>query len=112
MNMGNILVALYVGDLWLDKFFEVREEILGNLRIIFFHYEAFRPTHDEVSLPCLSSAESESILVRFFPSEVDEVVIEIDGSKSPGPDDFNFAFYNKLWELIKEEVNVMFDQYF
>ncbi|PNX61140.1 cysteine-rich receptor-like protein kinase, partial [Trifolium pratense] len=39
------------------------------------------------------------------------VVRECDGNKSPGPDGFNFSFVKAFWNLLKGEVNIMFDQF-
>jgi hypothetical protein len=43
--------------------------------------------------------------------EITEVVRGSDGSKSPGPDGFNFAFIKEFWDLIKGDVRLMFDQF-
>ncbi|MCI43578.1 transposon TX1 putative protein, partial [Trifolium medium] len=43
--------------------------------------------------------------------EIEAVVKECDGNKSPGPDGFNFAFVKAMWNLIKGEIRIMFDQF-
>ncbi|MCH80954.1 LINE-1 reverse transcriptase like, partial [Trifolium medium] len=43
--------------------------------------------------------------------EITAVVKECDGSKSPGPDGFNFAFIKEFWDLLKVDVRIMFDQF-
>lgn len=48
----------------------------------------------------------------FLHSEVDVVVVKMNGSKSLDPDGFNFSFYKKFWGLVKEELYVMFDYLF
>lgn len=48
----------------------------------------------------------------FFPLEVDMVVVEINGSKSMGPDAFNISFYKRCYGLLKCEVIMMFDQFY
>ncbi|GAU37373.1 hypothetical protein TSUD_22470 [Trifolium subterraneum] len=48
----------------------------------------------------------------FSAEEIKEVVVKSDGNKSPGPDGFNFAFFKSFWDLLKNEVGVMFDQFF
>lgn len=48
-------------------------------------------------------------LVRFSPSKVDTMVVEIDGTKSPGSNGFIFSFSKKFWGLVKEEVYELFD---
>lgn len=47
--------------------------------------------------------------VRFSPSEVDTMVVEIDGTKSPSSNGFIFYFSKKFWALVKEEVYELFD---
>jgi hypothetical protein len=37
--------------------------------------------------------------------------MESDGSKSPGPDGFNFAFIKEFWGMLKVEVRILFDQF-
>jgi hypothetical protein len=48
----------------------------------------------------------------FSTEEIDNVVMESDGNKSPGPDGFNFSFFKEFWYLLKDEVRIMFDQFF
>jgi hypothetical protein len=37
--------------------------------------------------------------------------MESDGSKSPGPGGFNFAFIKEFWGMLKVEVRILFDQF-
>jgi hypothetical protein len=58
------------------------------------------------------SAEANHDLTRpFLLAEIEEVVLESDGNKSPGPDGFNFSFVKSFWNLIKGEVRLLFDQF-
>jgi hypothetical protein len=47
----------------------------------------------------------------FLMEEIEEVVRHSDGNKSPGPNDFNFAFVKKFWELLKGDIRIMFEQF-
>jgi hypothetical protein len=70
-----------------------------------------RPKLDGVLFPMLSEAENLFLTSPFMLEEIEEVVKQSDGNKSPGPDGFNFAFVKKFWELLKGDVRVMFDQF-
>jgi hypothetical protein len=48
------------------------------------------------------------LIAPFFLEEIEAVVKASDGSKSPGPDEFNFAFIKEFWSLMKNEVRIMF----
>jgi hypothetical protein len=50
-------------------------------------------------------------VLPFSLEEIELVVKESDGNKSPGPDGFNFAFIKQFWYLIKHEVRIFFDQF-
>jgi hypothetical protein len=43
--------------------------------------------------------------------EIEDVIVNSDGNKSPGPDGFNFAFVKAFWAMLKGEVRIMFDQF-
>jgi hypothetical protein len=44
--------------------------------------------------------------------EIEEAVKSSDGSKCSGPDRFNFAFIKEFWDIIKDDVRILFDQFF
>jgi hypothetical protein len=53
----------------------------------------------------------EALTTTFSLEEITEVVKGCDGSKSPGPDGFTFAFIKEFWDLLKIEVRILFDQF-
>jgi hypothetical protein len=59
----------------------------------------------------LSEGEVDSLVTPFTLEEIEVVVRDSDGGKSPGPDGYNFAFIKEFWCLIKNEVRIMFDQF-
>lgn len=67
---------------------------------------------DGVDLPCISFEDAKSLSTSIFPLEVDLVMPRINECKSLGVGDFNFMFYKRIWGIIKEDVYVMFDQFF
>ncbi|MCI17629.1 LINE-1 reverse transcriptase like, partial [Trifolium medium] len=70
-----------------------------------------RPNLDGIVFPMLSDADNSWLVRPFAMDEIEAVVKECDGNKSPGPDGFNFAFVKALWNLIKGEIRIMFDQF-
>jgi hypothetical protein len=70
-----------------------------------------RPKLVGVVFPMLSEKENEGLVAPFSLEEIERVVKQSDGNKSPGPDSFNFAFIKKFWELLKGDINTMFDQF-
>jgi hypothetical protein len=108
----NSILALKVGNRWVESVQEVRAEIVSYFRGHFSESMDDRPTFDGVLLLSTSQAEAGGLIVPFSEEEVRRVVLESDGSKSPGPDGFNFVFYKRFWDLLKGEVGTMFNQFF
>jgi hypothetical protein len=67
---------------------------------------------DGVVFPVISEGENVMLTAPFCWEEIEGVVMNSDGNKSPGPDEFNFAFLKKFWYLLKGEVRILFDQFF
>jgi len=91
---------------------EVRAEIVSYIREHFSESVLDRHTLDGVLLLSIFDVEASDLIVPFGDDEIRKVVIESDGTKSLGPDGFNFAFYKIFWELLKGEVGIMFQQFF
>jgi hypothetical protein len=70
-----------------------------------------KPWLDGVPFERLSELECGRLVEPFAREEIEVVVKESDGNKSPGPDGFNFAFVKDFWYLIKDEVRMLFDQF-
>jgi hypothetical protein len=56
-----------------------------------------RPKLGGVVFSMLLEEENLGLVDLFTSEEIEEVVRSIDGSKSPGPDGFNFTFLKKFW---------------
>jgi hypothetical protein len=82
------------------------------LRVAFSDSEVHRPTLDGVAMPTISEVEAAGLTAPFGDDEIIGVVVSSDGSKCPGPNGFNFAFYKRFWDLLKGEVSMMFDQFY
>jgi len=57
-----------------------------------------------MELKSLTLEVSRNMIVSFSEEEVKDVVWQCGGSKSPGPDGFNFNFIQSCWDVIKSNV--------
>jgi hypothetical protein len=107
----NAILALKVGDNWLDSPPLVRsavEEFFAN------HFSSpvmVRPRLDGVNFPRLTEDDHFGLTAPFSLEEIEMVVKECDGNKSPGPDGFNFNFVKDSWDLLKGDIRILFDQF-
>jgi hypothetical protein len=107
----NSILALKVGDLWIDKPIHIKEAVVNFFENHFSSSNVCRPNLDGVHFPSLSTEENDILSAPFSLEEVHSAVMDGDGNKSPGPDGFNNAFLKNCWDIIKGEIRIMFDQF-
>jgi len=89
-----------VNDGWVTSLFDIRKAVVE-----FFtnHMEANtweKPKLDGASSNMISNEENDALIVPFSMLEIEAVVRDSDGNKSPEPDGYNFAFV-ELWYLLR-----------
>jgi hypothetical protein len=107
----NAMLALKVGDVWLDSPPLVRAAVEDFFSNHCASPEVVRPKLDGVIFPMLSEEENVGLMAPFSLEEIEKVVKECDGNKSPGPDGFNFNFIKDSWDLLKGDLRILFDQF-
>jgi hypothetical protein len=107
----NLMVALNTQHGWVEGPIQVREEVVSYFRNHFNSEEWPRPNLDGIVFPQVPQDKMGLLTAIFTLEEISEVVKGCDGSKSPGPDGYNFAFVKHFWDLMKHEVRIMFDQF-
>jgi hypothetical protein len=66
---------------------------------------------DGLSFKCIGEDEGSWLEREFEESEVYEVVRNLNGDKALGPDGFSLAFFQKCWEVLKEDIMVVFKEF-
>ncbi|WJX68716.1 hypothetical protein P8452_53059 [Trifolium repens] len=107
----NNVMALRSQNGWVERPMQIREEVVSYFRSHFDNEEWHRPTLDGLEFPTISQDRVVELTANFSLEEITSVVRDCDGSKSPEPDGFNFAFIKEFWDLMKYEIGVMFDQF-
>lgn len=57
---------------------------------------------------CITELESSFLIKRFSVEEVQSAVFEKAPDKTPGPDGFPMLFYQKYWDLVKDDIMSLF----
>jgi hypothetical protein len=96
---------------WVEGPTRVRGAVVDYFKAHFDNDVWARPTLDGIAFPCVSEQNVSDLTAIFTLEEITNVVMGSDGTKSPGPDGFNFAFIKEFWELLKGDVRIMFDQF-
>jgi len=107
----NAIKALRVGEEWVQSPMEVRRVVVEYFRNHVAASEWVRSKLDGVPFATIGVDENASLVAPFSLEEIEGVLEDCDGDKSPGPDGFNFAFVKNFWFLLKDEMRIMFDQF-
>ena len=66
--------------------------------------ESWRPTIDGLEFDFLDETESLSLERDFEKEEILEALKEVEGDKTPRPDGFTMAFFQKCWSVVERDV--------
>jgi hypothetical protein len=100
-----------VNDVWVESPSLIHNAAVAYFRNQFASDHWARPKLDGILFPSLDDDENRRLVLPFGMEEIERVVKDCDGNKSPGPDGFNFAFIKAMWNLIKGEIRILFDQF-
>jgi len=103
-RLGNEVKGVVVGGQWCEEPCTVRVEAKKLFENRFKATRDFGVRLDAVEFNTLSPEDSLNLILPFKEEEIKEVVCQCDGSKSLGPDGFNFKFLKESWAYIKDEV--------
>ena len=78
--------------------------LFGDPDNILFNLDESR--HDDI--PQVTQSENEFLTAPFTEKEFRDAVFAMEHNKAPGPDGFPAEFYQKFWDIIKDDLMQMF----
>ena len=103
-RLKNEVKGVEVGGIWCEEPCTVRAEAKKLFENRFKATRDFGVRLEAVELKSLSHEDNLSLVAEFSEEEVRDAVWHCEGSKSPGPDGFNFNFIKNNWEVLKGEI--------
>ncbi|GLU09187.1 hypothetical protein SLE2022_260600 [Rubroshorea leprosula] len=100
----NGITGLYSNGEWIEDVGEVKELARNYFKGKFEEEKWSRPRLGDLQFKKISEADNKFLISKFSTEEIDEAMWGWNGTKSPGPDGFNFNFIKKVWLVIKEDV--------
>jgi hypothetical protein len=88
----------------------IKEHIANFYKHLYFEQYMWRPKVDCLSFLSIDKGERIWIEREFVESEVLEVVRNLNGDKVLGLDGFSIAFFQKCWEVLKEDIMAVFKE--
>uniref|UniRef100_A0A2N9GQ21 Reverse transcriptase domain-containing protein n=1 Tax=Fagus sylvatica TaxID=28930 RepID=A0A2N9GQ21_FAGSY len=72
--------------------------------------ENWRPFAADLPFSVIEDSDRALLDSRFEREEIIQVVKDLQGDKSPGPDGFNMAFFQKCWSVVESDVLGFFEE--
>ncbi|GKC55651.1 putative RNA-directed DNA polymerase [Tanacetum coccineum] len=101
-NLATIKV-IHSNGIWLESPGDIKLAAMEHFSSRFKEICYSRPSFNSMMFRKLSALESSSLEMCISMEEVKYAVWDCDGSKAPGPDDFNFNFIKTYWDVLKKD---------
>jgi hypothetical protein len=90
---------------------EIQEHIVQYYNKLYFEQCSWRPRVDGLSFLSIDADESIWLEREFEENEMWDVVRDLNGDKAPRPDGFTMAFFQKCWEIVKNDLMAIFAKF-
>lgn len=111
-RFGNEISGLVVGGRRLEEPCKVKEAVKEYFSS---HFKSRGPRYVEMQLHLvmrrLDVDTGENPIKEFSEEEVKDAMWDCEGSKSPGPDGFNFEFFKNYWDIVKGAIMRMIKEF-
>ncbi|GKA96117.1 putative RNA-directed DNA polymerase, eukaryota, reverse transcriptase zinc-binding domain protein [Tanacetum coccineum] len=103
-NYANFSIkGINVNGAWIESPDDIKQAALDQFLARFKEEDMVRPSFSSSRFRSLSSDVVVALESEFTMEELKDAVWNCDGSKSPGPDGFNFNFIKYYWEVLKTD---------
>jgi hypothetical protein len=107
----NTIESLHINGSLTSNPAAIRDHAVKFYESMFAERMAWRPRLDDLVFESLFAVEASSLEAPFLEKEVKDVVFGMDGNKAPGPDGFSLAFFQACWDVLKEDIMAVFEDF-
>jgi hypothetical protein len=106
----NFMEKVDVDGIVLDTDSDIRERVVQFHESLYQEKEPWRPTIEGLDFSMISDVDKNLLERRFDKEEILQVITDLQGDKSPGPDNFTMAFFQKCWSVLEHDLMEFFEE--
>jgi hypothetical protein len=91
---------------------DIRNKAVDYYVSLYTENEAWRPSVDDLPFSMIGDMDRSMLTSRFEKDEILQVIKDLQGDKSLGPDGFTMAFYQKCWTVLENDIMGFFGEFF
>ncbi len=91
---------------------DIRDKAVQYYASLYKETEDWRPFVDDLPFEMIGDTDRSMLTTRFEKDEILQVIKDLQGDKSPGPDGFTMAFYQQCWRVLETDIMGFFDEFF
>ena len=107
----NTINKIKINGEWLTEDSRVRQGIVEAFENLLSEPGGWRASLMNLSFSRIIGVEAARLEEPFTEEEVKAALIKMNGDKAPNPDGFATAFWQHCWDIVKEEVLLMFKDF-
>lgn len=108
----NCITSVSANGIIVDNFADIQKEAVSFFRNIFHEDHSYRPLFTGLNFRTLSDEQASFLTAPFSRLEIDSAVDSCNAQKAPGPDGFNFRFIKASWEVIKNDIYGIIEDFY
>ena len=89
----------------------VCSQVVQFYQDLYTETDTWRLTVDGLDFACIGEDERLSLEREFLKEEVTQVLMEMEGDKTPSLDGFTMAFFHKCWKVVEVDVMAVFKHF-
>ena len=103
---------LKVGGIAYSEDSVIRDKVVQFYETLYTETEDWRPFVEDLPFSRIDALDSNLLESRFERDEILQVVKDLQGDKSPGPDGFTMTFFQKCWHVLQKDIMGFFDEFY
>jgi hypothetical protein len=108
----NLMEKLEVDGILYSEDSIIRDKAVQFYENLYTETEEWRPFVDDLPFSRIDETDRSLLDSRFERDEILQVVKDLQGDKSPGPDGFTMAFFQKCWHVLERDIMGFFDEFY